>query len=195
MFRFMPWPFALLWDHALTFDGFVRESTKHCELWTGVHRTARVPEWAMEQVQRLGTRFRLVVLAEDWCGDASSTVPVLAKFAEESGVVELRVLRRDAHAEVMDRYLSPTGGRAIPVVIVLTEAMEELGHWGSRPAELQAFVMGERAKGRTSQDYFPEVRRWYARDRGESTLREVLAILSRGAAHRAASSDTRASDP
>ena len=176
----MPWPFAALWSDALTFEAFLHQSTQHRALWTGVYRTTQVSEWARQEAARLGRRFRFVVLAEDWCGDASSTVPVVARFAEAVGM-ELRILRRDRHREVMDRYLSPTGGRAIPVVIVLTEAMEEVGHWGSRPADLQAFVAGERAKGRTSKDYFPEVRRWYAQDRGESTLREILAVMAKGA--------------
>lgn len=172
----MPWPFASLWDRALTYDRFVAESTEHRELWTGVYRTARIPEWATDAVAKLGRRFRLVVLAEDWCGDASSTVPVLARWAAEAQAVELRILRRDAHPEVMDRYLN-NGARAIPVVIVLTDEMEEVGHWGSRPAELQAFVVKERGQGRTSRSYFPDVRRWYAQDKGESTLREVLAVM------------------
>jgi hypothetical protein len=174
----MPWQFAALWDQALTYDRFVAASQEHCSLWTGVYRTARIPEWASDAVARLGRRFRLVVMAEDWCGDASSTVPVLARWADETRSIELRILRRDEHPEVMDRYLS-NGARAIPVVIVLTEEMEELGHWGSRPAELQAFVVGERGQGRTSRAYFPEVRRWYAHDKGESTLREVLAVMER----------------
>jgi hypothetical protein len=177
----MPWPFGDLWDHALSFDRFVQESTKHGELWAGVYRTAHVPGWATDEVRRLGGHFRLIVVAEDWCGDASSSVPVVARFAEAAGI-ELRILRRDEHPEVMSRYLSPTGGRAIPVVVVLTEAMEEVGRWGSRPAELQAFVMGERAKGRTSKDYFPDVRRWYARDGGATTLRELLAVMAGDAA-------------
>jgi len=174
----MPWPFASLWDQALSFDQFVKESTQHCELWTGVYRTARIPEWATEGVARLGRRFRLVVLAEDWCGDASSTVPVLARWAEAAGM-ELRILRRDQHSAVMDAYLS-NGARAIPVVIVLTDQMQEIGHWGSRPAELQAMVTAERSQGRTSRTYFPNVRRWYAKDKGESTLREVLAVMEGG---------------
>ncbi len=174
----MPWEFANLWDEALPYHQFVKESKQHCELWTGVYRTARIPAWARQGVAALGggRRFRLVVLAEDWCGDASSTVPVLARWAEETGTIELRVLRRDQYPQVMDRYLS-NGARAIPVVIVLTEAMEELGHWGSRPSSLQEYVLAERAKGRTSKDYIAEVRRWYAKDKGESTLREVLAVM------------------
>jgi hypothetical protein len=172
----MKWPFASLWDTALTFDQFLRESTQHRDLWTGVYRTARVPAWATEAAARLGRRFRFVVIAEDWCGDASSTVPVVVRFAEAIGA-ELRILRRDEHPEVMDAYLSD-GARAIPIVIVLTEAMDEIGHWGSRPAELQAFVMGERARGRQSKAYFPDVRSWYAHDQGETTLREILAVMA-----------------
>jgi hypothetical protein len=177
----MPWPFAPLWDQALTYDRFVAESTEHCGLWTGVYRTARIPDWAKDAVVKLGRRFRFVVLAEDWCGDASSTIPVLARWAEETRAIELRILRRDEHPEVMDRYLA-NGARAIPVVIVLTEAMEEVGHWGSRPAELQALVLRERGQGRTSRMYFPDVRHWYAQDKGESTLREVLAVMERALA-------------
>jgi len=169
------WPFAPLWDAALPFERFVRESTTHCQLWNGVYRTASIPAWATTAAARLGRRFRFVVLAEDWCGDASSTIPVVARFAEAIGA-ELRILRRDEHPDVMDAYLSH-GARAIPIVVVLTDDMEEVGRWGSRPAELQAFVMGERSRGRESKAYFPEVRRWYARDKGESTLRELLAVM------------------
>jgi len=177
----MPWEFASLWDHALTYQQFVKESTRDCELWTGVYRTVRIPEWATQRSRALGRRFRLVVLAEDWCGDASSTIPVLARWAEETGNVELRILRRDRNPQVMDRYLT-NGARSIPLAIVLTDQMEELGRWGPRPAELQAFVLRERAAGRTSRDYHPEVRRWYAKDKGESTLREVLEVVERASA-------------
>jgi len=176
----MPWPFASLWDSALPFERFVQDSTEHCSLWTGVHRTARVPEWAKTAAERLGRKFRFVVIAEDWCGDASSTIPVVARFAEETGN-ELRILRRDEHPEVMDAYLT-NAARAIPIVIVLTEAMDEVGRWGSRPAELQAFVTGERAQGRKLSTVFPDVRRWYAQDKGESTLREILAVMADGPA-------------
>ncbi len=172
----MTWPFAPWWDRALPFDRFVSESTAHRDLWAGVYRTAKVPAWAVAAAAKLGRRFRFLVLAEDWCGDASSTVPVVARFAEAIGA-ELRILRRDQHPEVMDAYLS-NGARAIPIVVVLTDTLDELGHWGSRPAELQAFVTAQRALGRTSKAYFAETRRWYAEDRGESTLRELLAVMA-----------------
>lgn len=180
----MPWEFASLWDRALTYQQFIGESApRDCELWVSVYRTARIPEWATQRARALGRRLRLVVLAEDWCGDASSTVPVLARWADEAGSVELRILQRDKNPQVMARYLT-NGARSIPLAIVLTDQMEELGRWGPRPAELQAFVVRERAAGRTSRDYHPEVRRWYAKDKGESTLREVLEVAERASAVR-----------
>ena len=43
----------------------------------------------------------------------------------------------------MDQYLT-NGSRSIPIVIVLDDDFRELGHWGPRPAELQAWVMANR---------------------------------------------------
>jgi hypothetical protein len=68
--------FERLWSAGMTFQDFVTVSTEHKGLWEGVYRLARLPEWAAEVD---GSGRRLLVLVEDWCGDASNTVPVLAK--------------------------------------------------------------------------------------------------------------------
>jgi hypothetical protein len=62
---------------------------------------------------------------------------------------------------------------------VLDEGFRELGHWGPRPAALQAWVLENRPRVPKAELY-PQVRRWYARDRGETTLREVLAVAGLG---------------
>jgi len=164
--------FRTLWAGAMAFPAYVAASTEHRGLWEGVHRLARVPEWALGLPA--GTRRRFLVISEDWCGDASNTVPVLARWVEANPGLELRIIRRDEHAEVMDRYLT-NGSRSIPIVIALDEEFRELGHWGPRPAELQAWVMANRA-GIPKGELYPQVRRWYAGDRGETTIREVMRI-------------------
>jgi hypothetical protein len=172
----MIWPFAHLWDGALTYERFVRESKQHCEMWTGVYRTARVPEALVAEGAALGRGFRLVAIVEDWCGDASNTVPVVARWAELVPNLELRLLRRDEHPDLMDRYLTGTS-RSIPIVVALTDGMEELGRWGPRPAVLQAWVLEKRRAG-AGKELYPEIRKWYAQDKGESTLREILAVMA-----------------
>ena len=169
--------FRALWDSALPYERFVAESEHHRGLWEGIYRLMRVPEWAFQAVPP-GTRRRLLVIAEDWCGDASSTIPIVARFADAVPGMELRLVRRDEHPELMDRYLT-NGARSIPIVIVLDENFHELGHWGPRPAELQAWVAENRPHVPKAELY-PQVRRWYARDRGETTLREVLAAAGLG---------------
>ena len=74
----------------------------------------------------------------------------------------------------MDRYLT-NGARSIPIVLVLDETLKELGHWGPRPKALQEFVMANKSRIPKAELY-PQVRKWYARDKGETTLREVLAL-------------------
>lgn len=165
--------FRRLWSDALTFDQFVAASApEHTGLWEGIYRLSRVPEWAVAAGATM-PRLHVLVLVEDWCGDASNTVPVLARWADQVAAAEVRLIRRDEHPEVMDRYLT-NGSRAIPIAIVLDEEFRELGHWGPRPSELQAWVVANK-KRIPKGEFYPQVRRWYARDRGESTLREVLA--------------------
>jgi Thioredoxin len=164
--------FKTLWQNALSFDEFLAVSTKHKGLWEGIYKIAKLPPWAAE-VLPAGVERKLLVIAEDWCGDASSTVPVLAKLAAAVPGIELRIILRDQNPDVMDRYLTDTS-RAIPIVIALDGEYRELGHWGPRPSELQAWVMANRLTVPKAELY-PQVRHWYARDHGETTLREVLA--------------------
>jgi Thioredoxin len=164
--------FKALWHDALTYEAFLAGSTKHKGLWEGIYGISRLPAWATGALPP-GVERNLLVIAEDWCGDASSTVPVLAKLAATVPGLELRIILRDQHPEVMDLYLT-NGSRSIPIVIALDEQFRELGHWGPRPRELQAWVMANRLTVPKAELY-PQVRQWYARDHGETTLREVLA--------------------
>ena len=168
-----------VWADAMTFETFLRESVEHKGLWEGIYRLARVPESAPESVPD-DERRRLLVIAEDWCGDASNTIPILAKWAARTPGLELRIIKRDEHPLVMDRYLT-SGARAIPIVIVLDGANRELGHWGPRPEELQDWVLVNRDRI-PKPELYPKVRRWYARDRGVSTLCEIATLAGLAAA-------------
>ncbi len=164
--------FKALWDRALTFRAFVDAcKPEHCGLWQGIYKLAHVPDWALAAVPA-GAERKLLVIAEDWCGDASNTVPVIAKLADMTAGLELRIVLRDQNPELMDRYLT-NGARSIPIVIALDGEFKEIGHWGPRPAELQAWVMTNRST-MPKNELYPQVRKWYARDRGEATMREVL---------------------
>ncbi len=164
---------------APTFAEALVAVTKHADLWSVIARRAKVSEETLARVAAVGGRWHLLVLSEDWCGDAVNTVPVVAKLAELAPNLDLRVLSRDENPDLMDAHLSGTA-RAIPVVMLLDERYEEQGWWGSRPAPLQAWVMGE-GVALDKEARYREVRAWYARDAGRTTLDELVTLLERAA--------------
>jgi hypothetical protein len=161
------------------FEEMLASAEKNADLWAAVWRRAKVPEEFRRRVAALGGAWHLLVLSEDWCGDAVNTVPVVAKLAELSPNLDVRVLARDHNLDLMDAHLTGTS-RAIPVVIVLDEHFVERGWWGSRPAELQRWVLGP-GQALDKEARYRDVRAWYARDAGRSTLEEVVATLERAA--------------
>ncbi len=157
---------------ARTFQEFLEENQKAKHPWADFHARARVPEETLERWKELKGQWRLLALVEGWCGDAANTIPVLARLAEVLPEVELRVLYRDENPDLMDLHLT-AGSRAIPVVMVLDDEFREVGWWGPRPAPLQE-IFDRDLRPLTPAERYPKLRAWYARDRGRTTLDEIL---------------------
>lgn len=169
------------YEAAIRFEEFIEAAQQNQQMWREMYRRAEVPEEIVERMRKLTSPRYLLVLLEDWCGDAVNTIPAVARLAEAVPQLDLRVLRRDENLDLMDQHLTGTS-RAIPVVMVLDEAFEEIGWWGSRPKELQAWFLSEEAQAMAKEDRYREMRRWYARDRARSTLAEIAELLERTAA-------------
>lgn len=164
---------------ALRFSEFLERAQKNADLWRDTYRLAKVPQDAVERAARVPGRWHLLVMVEDWCGDAVNTVPMLARLAELVENLDLRVVGREANPDLMHGHLT-NGSRSIPVVMVLDEDFVERGWWGPRPTELQQWVLGPGQALEKSERY-RQVRTWYARDRGRTTADEVLALIERAA--------------
>ena len=162
------------------FSAMLAAVQKNVELWSAMWRHAKVDELFVRRVAALPGAWHLLVLSEDWCGDAVNTVPALAKLAERSPNTDLRVLGRGANPDLMNAHLTGSS-RSIPVVIALDESFEERGWWGPRPTVLQHWVSGQGQLLEKTARY-REARIWYARDQGRTTLEEVVSMLERAAA-------------
>ena len=166
-------------ERAPTFPAYLEGVAKNRDLWHEVYARARLPRELIEEARAMPGRWRLLALSEDWCGDAVNTLPVIARLAEAAGW-DLRVVGRDANQDLMDAHLTNGRSRSIPVVIVYDERFREVGWWGPRPGAIQEWVLGE-GLGMPSPERYKVIRRWYARDRGATTLRELLALFPRAA--------------
>lgn len=172
------------YEGARSFREFVRTATTYVEMWEAMAARAQVPDEVVRDVEAVGGRWYLLVLADDWCGDAINTLPVLAALAERARNVDLRILPRDANPDLMDLHRTGTS-RSIPVVMLLDADHVERSWWGPRPAPLQGWVI-QAGRALTKEDRYREMRRWYARDRGTTTLAELVAALREAARCRAA---------
>ena len=164
------------------FGAMLASAQKNVELWTALWRHARVDDDYVRRASSLPGSWHLLVLSEDWCGDAVNTVPVVARLADRCPNLDLRVLARDANPDIMDAHLTGRS-RSIPVIIVLDESYQERGWWGPRPTALQRWVSGQGQLLEKTTRY-REARSWYARDRGRTTLEEVVSLLERAATAR-----------
>jgi hypothetical protein len=175
-----------LFHSALPFPAFLERVNANAALWRDTYRLARVPSDAVARFAALPGRWHLLVIVEDWCGDAVNTVPLLARVAELAPNVDLRVIQRETHPALMDAHRT-CGTRSIPVVLILDEAFEERAWWGPRPRPLQESAMGEWSALPKNERYH-RIRTWYARDRGRTTIDEIIAMIGEAAV----SSATRA---
>ena len=162
------------------FAAMLASAQKNAELWQAVWRRAQVDEAYLLRVAALPGMWHLLALSEDWCGDAVNTLPVVARLAELVPNLDLRVLGREANPDLMDAHLTGKS-RSIPVVIVFDDEFRERGWWGPRPTVLQRWVSGQGQLLEKTARY-REARSWYARDRGRTTLDEVVSLVERSAA-------------
>ncbi len=116
------------------------------------------------------------VITEAWCGDSAQNLPVINKIAEASGgVIELRIVLRDEHTEIIDKYLT-NGGRSIPKLVSETTDGNELFTWGPRPVEAQQIMTEWKANqaARSHDEVEKDLHLWYAKDKGKSVLNELV---------------------
>ena len=87
-----------------------------------------------------GKKVNVLVITEDWCGDALYNVPVLARLVEGLGDVEVRVFLRDQNPDLMDQYLNQGTYRSIPVFAFFDENMNEIARFIERPPKVTEII-------------------------------------------------------
>jgi hypothetical protein len=158
-----------------TFAEFLPSVTAHENLWNQIYERAKLPQDILDSAASVRGQWHLLVLAEDWCGDVVHIVPFLARLTEAFPNFQLRILSRDENPDLMESHLT-NGTRSIPVVMILDEDFQEVAWWGPRPQPLQELFHAE-IKHLPKEDQFPRVRAWFARDRGQTSLQEILSRL------------------
>jgi hypothetical protein len=160
-----------------TFAELLSRPKDNTDLWIAIYKRAALSPEASERAAKLSGHWHLLVLNEDWCGDSVNILPYVARLEECCNHIDMRIIGRDANRDIMDAHLTGQS-RSIPIVIVYDSNFSERGWWGPRPTPLQSWVLTE-GLALPKPDRYRHIRRWYARDRGQTVVSELLTIMER----------------
>ncbi|MBP2831398.1 thioredoxin family protein [Aquimarina sp. U1-2] len=119
-----------------------------------------------------------LVLSEGWCGDAAQSLPVMNILAEVSDTIQLKIVSRDDHEQLMSNFLT-NGGKAIPKLIVYNPQNQKvLNTWGPRPSIATKMVNDYKSKyGSLDAQFKQDLQVWYNKDRGQNIAQDLLQLL------------------
>jgi thiol-disulfide isomerase/thioredoxin len=127
--------------------------------------------------QELRMQQTWLVITESWCGDAAQTLPVLNKLADTSENIDLRVILRDEHPDLMDHFLT-NGTRSIPKLIILNSDLDVMASWGPRTAAATKLVTDYKEKfGKIDAEFKTQLQMWYNKDKGASIVNELTEVV------------------
>jgi len=123
-------------DKGLTYDAYKAQMTRNRERLEENEQRVALSKEDLAAFSALPRPVKVLVLAEDWCGDVIANLPVLGRLAKDSGKLDVRIFLRDQNDDIMQGYLNKGQFKSIPVFVFLDEDFRELGHWIERPASV-----------------------------------------------------------
>jgi hypothetical protein len=117
----------------LTYAQYKEQMTRNQERFIANEAKVVLKPEDRDFFRNLPTPLNLLVIAEDWCGDVISGLPVVGKLLEEGARLTVRVFLRDQNLDITDQYLKEGKFRSIPVFVFFDEQMGQRGYFIERP--------------------------------------------------------------
>ena len=166
--------YRALYESGITFSEFVSKATMRKEQWEGNYAMKVAPDALVTRASAAGSGWKLLVVTVPGCSDSVNSVPYLASFLDKVPSIEMRLIDNVVGKPVMEAHRTPDGRAATPTVILLDAEFNERGCWIERPANLIALM--------SSGTSFEGKMEWYDKDRGASSLEEIVAMIEAAAA-------------
>lgn len=142
-----------------------------------LEKTVVIEEDLKMALSELKSSYFLLAITEGWCGDAAQNIPVLHAVEKACPNIELKLILRDEHLDVMDQYLTE-GARSIPKVICVEKTgLKECFVWGPRPAAIQEIVLQLKKDNKTLEEKGLITQNWYNADKTKSMQQELLNLI------------------
>ena len=124
----------------MTFQQYLDQMGTNKEKFLEFLKEIKIRPEDRQALAKLGKKLNVLVITEDWCGDALYNVPVFAQLVEGNPNVEMRVFLRDKNPDLMDQYLNQGTYRSIPVFAFFDEKMNEVARFIERPPKVTEVI-------------------------------------------------------
>ena len=168
---------AALHSRARTYAAFLATAERRKEMWQTNTAWGKVDPALLARGRALTGPMKLLVVLEDGCSDSANTIPYLATFADSlGGVLDIRVVNSTEGKWVMERHRTADGRAATPTVVLIDAEGNDAGCWVERPSALAKWMNENRPK-LSQQELMDGKFAWYDKDRGASTISEILDMI------------------
>ena len=120
-------------EQGMTYEEYKAQMTRNRDRLEAGERAVEIDPADLAVFESLPQPLDVLVLAEDWCGDVISNLPVLGRLAAESGKLKLHIFLRDQNLALMDQYLKEGKYRSIPAFVLFDQEGNEVGRMLERP--------------------------------------------------------------
>lgn len=142
-------------------------------------KTVKINDELKERIINISHPQTWLVIAEGWCGDAATALPVMEKISSLNSLITLKVILRDEYQDLINTFLT-NGGQSIPKLIAIDSSEEKILYtWGPRSAAATKLVEEEKAKndGKLSPDFKTNLQQWYNKDKGQNIIEDLIKLL------------------
>ena len=167
---------ARLYQGGRTWGEFFEAAKARKPMWTDNYQAGGPDSAIVDRAKAVGGQWRILAVAEDWCGDSANTVPYLVRLAEQVPGLEIRIANSKDGRWLMERHRTPDGRPATPTIVLLDPEGAERGCFVERPAKLRDWVSGNKPK-LSDEDFQKAKMTWYREDRGRETVKEMVELL------------------
>ncbi|WP_165732180.1 thioredoxin family protein [Polaribacter sp. 20A6] len=141
-------------------------------------KTIKISEATINKMQEITEPQTWLLITEGWCGDAAQNLPVINKIATTNSLINLKLVLRDEHEDLMNLFLT-NGGKSIPKLVALDKDNNLINTWGPRPSEATKMVADYKAKhGVIDAQFKEDLQIWYNKNKGQNIQDDFIELFT-----------------
>jgi len=163
-------------DKSEAMANYTMLNNKRMKRWD---KTVKVSDELKTIIENYNKKITWLVITESWCGDAAHIMPVINKLAELSDYIDYKIVLRDENEALMNQFLT-NGGKSIPKLIMIDHTTNSVVNtFGPRPAVATKMVSDYKLEhGNITPEFKEDLQHWYNKDKGQSTLNDLVHLLA-----------------